>query len=73
VILLRQGGGFGRTVQVSTALAGLVGACDGELSVGRLVAALAGLLEVPAAELATELLPATRRLVADGFLLPVPD
>ncbi|HET9656909.1 MAG TPA: methyltransferase, partial [Kineosporiaceae bacterium] len=73
VILLRQGGGFGRSVQASTALAGLVGACDGELTVGRLIGALAGLLEVPACDLAAELLPAVRRLVADGFLLPVED
>jgi hypothetical protein len=70
VILLHQGGGFGRTVQASTALAGLVGACDGELRVGQLVGALAGLLGVATAELASELLPASRRLVADGFLIP---
>jgi hypothetical protein len=70
VIMLRQGGGFGRAVRASTALAGLVGACDGELAVGRLIAALAELLEVPADGLATELLPAVRRLVADGLLVP---
>ncbi len=69
VVLLRQGGGFGRVVRASTALAGLVGACDGELPVGRLVGALAGLLEVGADELAGELLPAVRDLVADGLLL----
>lgn len=73
VILLRQGGGFGRTVRATTALAGLVGACDGDLSVGRLVGALAGLLDVPVAELAAELLPLVRRLVADGLLLPPTD
>jgi hypothetical protein len=32
VILLRQGGGFGRVAQASDALAGLVGVCDGEPS-----------------------------------------
>ncbi len=58
VILLRQGGGAGRVVQASTGLAGLVGACSGELTVGQLTGALAHLLEVPAAELAAELLPA---------------
>ena len=70
VIVLRQGGGFGRGVRASTALAGLVGACDGELTVGRLIAALAELLGVPADGLASELLPAVRRLVADGLLVP---
>jgi len=70
IVLLRQGAGFGRAVQASTGLAGLVGACDGELSVGQLVGALAGLLDLPVAELSGELLPAVRRLVADGFLVP---
>jgi methylase of polypeptide subunit release factors len=70
VVLLRQGGGFGRVVRASTALAGLVGACDGELPVGAIVSALADLLEEPLGELTGRLLPAVRGLVADGLLLP---
>ena len=70
VILLRQGGGAGRAVQASTALAGFVGACSGELTVGQLTGALADLLEVPTADLTAELLPAVRALIADGLLLP---
>src|SRR3954469_11942752 len=70
VVLLRQGGGFGRVVRASTALAGLVGACDGELPVGAIVSALAALLEEPLGELTQRLLPAVRGLVADGLLLP---
>jgi hypothetical protein len=70
VILLRQGGGAGRVVQASTALAGLVGASSGELSVGQLIGALAVLLERPEAELIAELLPPVRALIADGLLLP---
>jgi methylase of polypeptide subunit release factors len=70
VILLRQGGGAGRVVQASTALAGLVGACSGELTVGQLTGALAVLLEVPEADLTAELLPAVRSLITDGFLHP---
>jgi hypothetical protein len=72
VLLLRQGAGFGRAVRVTTAVAGLVGACDGELGVGAIVEALAGLLEVPADAVAAEVLPAVRRLVVDGFLAPAP-
>ena len=71
VILLRQGGGFGRTVSVGTALAGLVGACDGELTVGQLVGAVGAVLELPVAELRAELVPALRGLVRDGLLEPV--
>ncbi len=68
VVLLRQGDGFGRAVQAGTALAGLVGACDGELSVGQIAGALAALLDAPAGELTVELLGQVRDLVRDGFL-----
>ena len=67
-MLLRQGGGFGRAFQAGTAVAALVGACDGELTVGSIVAALAELLEVDEGDLAAELLPAVRELVVDGLL-----
>ena len=68
VMSLRQGGGFGRTVPLDTALAGLVGACDGELTIYAIIAALAELLEADEAELADELLPRIRDLVVVGFL-----
>ena len=70
VVVLRQGDGLGRGVHASSPLAALVGACDGELAVGRLVAAVAAYFEVDAAALAAELLPAVRGLVRDGFLRP---
>ena len=70
VIELRQGGGFTRTISIDTALAGFVGACDGELSVAQIVAALADLFEVPLAELWADLEPRIRELVLTGFLLP---
>ncbi|MGC5168150.1 DUF7059 domain-containing protein [Luteimicrobium sp. DT211] len=72
VLLLRQGDGFGRAVHASTALAALTGACDGELTVGQLTSAIAALFEVPADDLASELFPAVRGLVEDGFLTPAP-
>ncbi|WP_298459178.1 methyltransferase [uncultured Cellulomonas sp.] len=70
VVLLRQGGGLGRAVRAGTALAGLVGACDGELTVAQLVGGIAALFEVPAADVAAEVLPAVRGMVADGMLTP---
>lgn len=70
VVLLRQGGAFGRTVRAGTALAGLVGACDGELSVGQVVGALAALLGVGADDVAADVLPSVRGLVLDGLLVP---
>lgn len=68
-ILIRQGGGFGRSVRADTALAGLVGACDGELTVGQIGHALAALLDVPAETMLAGLVPAVRELVRDGFLV----
>ena len=68
VIELRQGGGFGRTLEVDPALAGLVGACDGDLPVGVLIDAIAQLLEVDAAELRADLLPRVRELLFTQFL-----
>lgn len=67
-MLLRQGGGFGRAISLDTGLAALVGACDGDLEVGQIIAAIAHLLEVDAVALAADLLPAVRTLVDDGML-----
>lgn len=69
-ILLRQHTGLLRAREVDTATAGLVGACDGTLPVGRIVDVLAGLLDLDPAGLRTELLPGVRRLVAEGHLQP---
>ncbi|ROS31636.1 methyltransferase [Cellulomonas sp. PhB150] len=69
VVLLRQGGGFGRAVQAGTALAGFVGACDGDLSAGQIVGALGALLGVPAQDVAADVLPSVRGLVRDGLLV----
>ena len=69
LMTLHQGGGFGRSVPLDTALAALVGACDGDLDVGSIVSALAQLLEADEAELTADLLPGVRGLIDDGFLL----
>ena len=67
-IVLRQKTGFGRAHEVDTALAAVVGACDGELPSGALMNAVAGLLGVDGDSLTTHLLPRLRSLVGDGFL-----
>jgi methylase of polypeptide subunit release factors len=70
VIGLTQGDGLRRSVRADTALAAVVGACDGELALGALTAAVAALLDEAPGELAARVLPAVRRLVADGLLVP---
>ena len=68
VIVLRQVGGFHRDVRADPGLAAIVGACDGDLPLGAIVAAVADLLEVDAVALRAAVLPAVRELLADGIL-----
>jgi hypothetical protein len=68
VITLRQGGGFHRELQVGTALAAVVGASDGELSLGAILGAVASLLEADADALAAEIVPQVRELAIAGLL-----
>ncbi|MDF9277164.1 methyltransferase [Arthrobacter sp. EH-1B-1] len=72
VILLRQGAGFRRTTLLSTELAGFVSACDGDLTAGQIIGALASLLDRDDDAFAAALLDEVRNLVADGFLVPEP-
>ncbi|WP_022869418.1 DUF7059 domain-containing protein [Yaniella halotolerans] len=67
VLMARSGTGFGRHVRLDTATAAVLGACDGELSIGQIVAAVAGLLSLDddqTAALRTEI----TALYIDGFL-----
>jgi hypothetical protein len=70
VMALRQGGGFARSVPLDTGLAAFVGACDGDLTAGAIIAAIASLLEVSEEALRADLLPPIRALLADAFLRP---
>ena len=54
-----------------TALAGLVGACDGELTVGQIIGAIASLFEVDEQSLTSELMADVRGMIVDGLLIPV--
>ena len=67
-IVLRQQRFVRRARQVDTVEAALVGACDGELSVDQILAALGQLLDQEPADLRASYLPVVRDLVAEGFL-----
>ena len=67
-IVLRQQRGLRRARTADTVEAALVGACDGELSVGQILDALVDLLNLDAAAVRTTYLPVVRALVAEGFL-----
>ncbi|WP_167145501.1 methyltransferase [Actinomyces sp. ZJ308] len=71
VILLRQGGGLGRTIRATTAVAALAGVADGELSIGQVASAVAALSEMTGSDataLRAEMIEAARHLLAVGFL-----
>jgi hypothetical protein len=67
-IVLRQQVGFRRARKVDTVMAAVVGACDGELSVGQILDAVSGLLDLDVAATRTTYLPVVRELVNEGFL-----
>jgi methylase of polypeptide subunit release factors len=69
VIELRQGGGFARSRRVGTALAAVVGACDGDLPLGAITGAVADLLDEDPVPLRDAVLREVRELVVEGFLL----
>ncbi|MEO7059357.1 MAG: SAM-dependent methyltransferase, partial [Lapillicoccus sp.] len=69
VIMVRQGGGLRRALQVDTVLAGLVGVCDGSLTARQALGAIADLLDLDAGAVALAALPTLRDLVADGLLV----
>ncbi|RYP87291.1 class I SAM-dependent methyltransferase [Nocardioides guangzhouensis] len=67
-IVLRQQRGLRRARKADTVEAALVGACDGDLSVDAILAALAELLGLDPAEVRETRLPVVRELVVEGFL-----
>lgn len=67
-IVLRRQRGMRRAEQVDTVMAGFVGACDGDLSTGQILAALADLMDLPVVEVLSDCLPQIRNLVVEGFL-----
>ncbi len=67
-IVLRQQRGMRRAHRADTVVAGLVGACDGDLTVGQILDALGTLLGRDG--LREDYAGEVRDLVADGFLLP---
>jgi hypothetical protein len=68
-IVLRQQRGLRRARRVDTVEAAFVGASDGELTVGRILDALAVLTERDPGELRATYLPVVRELLVDGFLV----
>ncbi|MEX0426347.1 methyltransferase [Nocardioides sp. DS6] len=69
-VLLRQQRGLRRARRTDTVEAALAGACDGELTVGQILDAVAQLLDRDPAQTREAYLPLVGELVREGFLLP---
>ncbi|MEL4503640.1 methyltransferase [Luteococcus sp. H138] len=67
-IVLRSATGLRRAMEVDTALGGVLGACDGDLTLGQLTAAIATILEVDEAALVGAILPGVREALRNGLL-----
>lgn len=72
-IVLRQQRGFRRARRVDTVEAALVGACDGELTLGQILDAVAQLLDLDTEQTRAAYLPVVSELVLEGFLAPTVD
>lgn len=68
VVVLRQQRGLRRARRADTVEAALVGACDGDLSVGQILDAVSALLDLDAAQTRSTYLPVVAELVTEGFL-----
>ena len=71
VIMIRQGGGFGMSIQADTVLAAFLSVCDGSMTARTALEAIATLVDVPADDAVRGTLPLLKRLVANGFLTRV--
>lgn len=70
-VVLRQNRGMRRATKVDTVGAGFAGACDGSLSAGRILDAIAQLIGEDPVMLRDRTPQAVRLLVEEGFLEPV--
>lgn len=70
-VVLRQNRGMRRATKVDTVGAGFAGVCDGTLSAGRILDAIAQLLDEDPVVLRDRTPQALRLLVEEGFLEPV--
>ncbi|MEP9384548.1 DUF7059 domain-containing protein [Nocardioides cheoyonin] len=69
-VLLRQQRGLRRARRVDAVGAAMAGACDGDLTIGQILDAVASLLGADPARTRAEYVPVAAELVREGFLLP---
>ncbi|MDO4260194.1 MAG: class I SAM-dependent methyltransferase [Actinomycetaceae bacterium] len=68
VMILHQGGAMGQSIRVGTAVSALVGASDGDITVGQFISAYAMLAEEEIGEVRTQVMSALPELLRSGML-----
>ena len=69
VILVRQGGGLGQAFRADTVLAAYLSVCDGSLTAGQALDAIATLVGASPESVRAQAVPQIRDLIADGLLI----
>lgn len=72
-VVLRRVDGLQRVMAVDPGVAGILGTCDGQLSLGRILAAVAGILDQDPGEFRHQVMPEIRRLISQTWLTLVED
>lgn len=70
-IVLRRIDGLKRAIDVDAGLGGVLGACDGELTLGMILPAVATLIEADHQSFVREVMPQIRQLISQTWLTPV--
>ena len=68
IIIATQGDGFGQRIRVSSHAAAVLGACDGELTLDQITAAIAAITGEDVDAIRTEVAPQIRAMVVAGML-----
>ncbi|MDO5735564.1 MAG: methyltransferase [Propionibacteriaceae bacterium] len=68
-VVLRQRTGLLRAIKVGTADGAVLGALDGDLTLGQVISAVASVLEVEAADVAAQVVPVVRDALLDQLLV----
>ena len=72
-VVLRRCDGLQRAIEVDAGLGGVLGACDGDLNLGRIIWAVADLVETDPVDLQARMIPELTRLIAQTWLTPARD
>ena len=66
-LVMRQHEGMKRAMQVSTEMAGILGACDGHMPLGTIIAAVAHLLDIDGDQLRSQVMDEIIRSLREGY------